>query len=323
MRIFKKILKILGSLMLLAVVLAGAFFVHVWYFKPFSINLFFGREALQFALESPEMLSSIHILEQFGIDGHNAELDDESIASGDRLFARLKKAHATLVSYEDEDLSAADPMSKEIMLALLDMGVEAERFRYHNYPLNQMFGAQNGFPSFMESTHQVHNVGDAEDYVTRLSKVGVKFDQVLEGLRHREEIGVLPPQFVIDKVLEEMRNFVATPVEENILFAALTKKMEEAELAEDQQRRVGLAARQQIEATVYPAYGRFIAYFEERIAPSSNPRTYGKSLESSFSGLWRYRIGDYRAICRIEDAHMVVLVVRISHRSKVYKKPLK
>ena len=65
------------------------------------------------------------------------------------------------------------------------------------------------------------------------------------------------------------------------------------------------------------------AYFDERIAPSSDPRTFGKSLESSFSGLWRYRIGDYRAICRIEDEHMVVLVVRISHRSKVYKKPLK
>jgi len=68
---------------------------------------------------------------------------------------------------------------------------------------------------------------------------------------------------------------------------------------------------------------QIIAYFDERIAPSSDPRTFGKSLESSFSGLWRYRIGDYRAICRIEDAHMVVLVVRISHRSKVYKKPLK
>ena len=68
---------------------------------------------------------------------------------------------------------------------------------------------------------------------------------------------------------------------------------------------------------------QIIAYFDERIAPAPDPRAFGKSLESSFSGLWRYRIGDYRAICRIEDEHMVVLVVHISHRSKVYKKPLK
>ena len=68
---------------------------------------------------------------------------------------------------------------------------------------------------------------------------------------------------------------------------------------------------------------QIIAYFDERIAPSSDPRTFGKTLESSFSGLLRYRIGNYRAICRIEDTHMVVLVVRISHRSTVYKKPLR
>ncbi len=68
---------------------------------------------------------------------------------------------------------------------------------------------------------------------------------------------------------------------------------------------------------------QILAYFDERIASSSDPRRFGKSLKSSFSGLWRYRIGDYRGICRMEDAHMVVLVVRINHRSKVYKKPFK
>ncbi len=281
MRIFKKILKILGSLLVLAILLAGAFFVHVWYFKPFSINLFFGREALQFALESPELLSSIHVLEQFGIDGHNAELDDDSIAAGDRMFVRLKKAHATLLSYEDEDLSAADRRSKEIMLALLDLGLEAERFRFHNYPLNQMFGAQNNFPSFMESTHQVHDAGDAEDYVTRLSKSGIKFDQVLEGLNHREELGILPPQFVIDKVLEEMRNFVATPAEDNILSTALAKKMEEAELDAADRRRIATAAKAQIEETVYPAYRRLIAYFEQL-----DPKVDGNN------GVWALPDGD-------------------------------
>lgn len=64
------------------------------------------------------------------------------------------------------------------------------------------------------------------------------------------------------------------------------------------------------------AQQHIIAYFDERIALSSDPRASGKPLESSFSGLWRYRIGDYRAICRIEDEHMVVLVVHVAHRSK-------
>lgn len=262
MRIFKKVMKWAGLTLALLLVLGGAFIAHSWYFKPVNINIFFARAFLQVALESPEMLSSIHVLEQFGIKGHNAELDDASMAAGDQLFAHLKESREILLTYEDEDLAEGDIMSKRIALHMMDMLTEAEKFRFHNYPLNQMFGVQNGFPSFMESTHQVHNVRDAEDYVSRLSQVGRKFDQVLDGLHHREELGILPPQFVITKVLEEMRNFVATPSEEGILMVSLTDKMKDAGLAESDQQRIALNARDEIESTVYPAYERLISYFE-------------------------------------------------------------
>ncbi len=256
----KKIFKYLAGLLLVVVLLASAFFVHVWYFKPYDINLFFGRTALQFALKSPETLSSVRVLEGFGIDGHNARLDDASIAAGDESIEFMLKAHKTLLSYADEDLNAADKMSKDVMLSLLDILVEGQRFRFHNYPVNQLFGVQNGFPSFMESTHQVNDVGDAEDYVSRLSKVGVKFDQVLEGLKHRENLGILPPQFVVTKVLEEMRGFVNTAAEENILFVSLAKKMAQSGLAESDQNEMAQQAKDSIEQTVYPAYQKLIDY---------------------------------------------------------------
>jgi mRNA interferase RelE/StbE len=60
-------------------------------------------------------------------------------------------------------------------------------------------------------------------------------------------------------------------------------------------------------------------YFDDRIASTEDPRVFGKPLKAAFAGLWRYRIGDYRAICRIEDHRMVVLVVRVAHRSTVYE----
>lgn len=262
MRAFKKVLKWLGLTFVFILLLGGAFIAHSWYFKPVNINIFFARSFLQFALESPEMLSSIHVLEQFGIKGHNARLDDDSMAAGDRMFEHLKQSRETVLSYADGDLSEADRMSKRVALSLMDMLVEAEQFRFHNYPVNQLFGVQNGFPSFMESTHQVHSVRDAEDYVSRLSQVRRKFGQVLDGLRHREQLGILPPQFVVTKVLEEMRAFVATPAEEGILMVALADKMQEAGLPQDEQQRIALEAREQIEQTVYPAYGELIAYFE-------------------------------------------------------------
>lgn len=257
----KKVFKWLGISLLVFLLVGVAFIAHTWYFKPVNINLYFGRAFLQVALQSPEMLSSIHVLEQFGINGHNAELDDESRAAGDRMFDKLEEVRSTLVSYDDDGLSESDRMSKRIALSLLNNLSAAEKFRYHNYPVNQLFGIQNGFPSFMESTHQVNSVGDAEDYVTRLSKVGVKFDQVLDGLRHREQLNILPPQFVVTKVLEEMNNFVATPAEEGILMTSLTEKMREAGVPEADQQRIAIKARNQINDTVYPAYGRLIDYF--------------------------------------------------------------
>ena len=152
MRRFKKILKILACLLLLLLVASGAFFVHVWYFRPFNVNLFFARTALQFALESPELLSTIRVLEPMGIDFHNDDLDDASIAAGDRMFRRLRDAREVLRSYDDASLSDTDRRSKEIALSLLDLVAEAERFRFHNYPVNQMFGVQSGFPTFMQDS---------------------------------------------------------------------------------------------------------------------------------------------------------------------------
>jgi uncharacterized protein (DUF885 family) len=256
-------MKWLGLTLVVGLLLGGVFAAHTWYFKPININLFFARSFLQVAINSPEMLSSIHVLEQFGIKGHNARLDDESRESGDRMFEHMKNTRDILITYKDEDLSEGDIMSKRIAMYMLDSLSDAEKFRFHNYPVNQLFGIQNGFPSFMESTHQVDTRRDAEDYVSRLSQVGRQFDQVLDGLRHREEVGILPPQFVVTKVLEEMRNFVATPAEEGILMVALIDKMKEADLDEDDQKEIANAAKTEIEETVYPAYDRLIAYFEQ------------------------------------------------------------
>jgi uncharacterized protein (DUF885 family) len=290
MRRLKKVLKVVAALFGLLVLAAGVFFVHVWYFKPYDIDLFFARTALKIALESPELLSTLRVLEPLGIDYHSDELDDESIAAGDRLFAIIRDARDTALAYDDDKLDATDRRSKEILLSLLDVMVEAERFRFHTYPVNQMFGVQNEFPTFMDDTHQVHDIEDAEDYVTRLSKVGVKFDQVLEGLHHREDLGILPPQFVIDKVLAEMTAFVDTPAEEGILYTGLVRKMEEAGFDEDDRLKLAAAARRQIETTVYPAYGRLIDYFRE-----IDPKVDGNY------GVWHLPDGDamYRLALKI------------------------
>ncbi len=64
---------------------------------------------------------------------------------------------------------------------------------------------------------------------------------------------------------------------------------------------------------------RIVDYMDELIALANNPRGQGHSLRERFRGLWRYRIGDYRIVCRIEDEHLVVLVIAIAHREDIYR----
>lgn len=64
--------------------------------------------------------------------------------------------------------------------------------------------------------------------------------------------------------------------------------------------------------------GRIVAYLEE-ISELPDPRLRGKSLAGTLSGLWRYRVGDYRIVCQFQDDVLIVRVVRIGHRRDVYR----
>ena len=60
-------------------------------------------------------------------------------------------------------------------------------------------------------------------------------------------------------------------------------------------------------------------YLEQRVIALDDPRQLGKPLRGELAEFWRYRVGDYRVICHIEDERLVVLAVRAAHRKDVYE----
>ena len=63
-----------------------------------------------------------------------------------------------------------------------------------------------------------------------------------------------------------------------------------------------------------------IGWLEKNIEGCQNPRQHGKGLVGNKSGEWRYRIGDYRIICEIQEERIIVLVLEIGHRKNIYEK---
>jgi mRNA interferase RelE/StbE len=67
------------------------------------------------------------------------------------------------------------------------------------------------------------------------------------------------------------------------------------------------------------AAARIVKTLETRIAPLPDPRRLGAPLKGEHEGYWRWRIGEYRVIARIEDERITILVVRVAHRREVYR----
>src|SRR6266567_3039211 len=288
----KRVLKWLGAIIAGLVIAAAIFLINLIWFRPWSLNLFYDKVFAEVLFDHPELLSMLGLVEQFGITNHNGKLDDESPAHQQREFDRWKRDLTQLRQYPLDRQSPSQRLSTHVLEWFLQMQVEGEKWQWHNYPVNQLFGVQNQFPSFMANTHRLLTRKDCEYYVKRLDALPKKFDELLENLKVREQKQILPPRFVVEEVLKEMSDFTGTPASENILATSFkTRAIKIAELTEAQradfQGRVEIA----IIGKVYPAYQKLIDYFREVL-----PKT------TTDDGVWKLPDGDaYYAYCLREN----------------------
>lgn len=279
---FRRILKWIGWTVLLLVVVLAIFLTNLIWFRPWSLNLFYEKVFAQVLFEEPELLSSLGLVERFGITGHNAKLGDVSPAHQQHYYDLAKQNLEDLHKYPLEKQADSQKLSTHILEWYLKGEIEGEKYQNHNYPVNQLFGVQSGFPTFMATTHRLLAARDCEYYRQRLIAVGPKFDQLLESLKVREEKGIIPPRFVVEKVLTEMKNFTNLPVPENILATSFKERVAKIKDMTDEQRAL---FQKKIETAitdnVAPAYKKLIAYFEALL-----PKT------TTDDGVWKLPDGD-------------------------------
>jgi uncharacterized protein (DUF885 family) len=274
-----------------AVLLAGAIalFVHVWYFKPVSIDWFYDRLFTSFVLGQPEFLSQMRIVPSW-LEWYGSELDDESPAHAQRRADLMRAGLDTLHRYDRAALDPEGRLSYDTLEYYLRSKVDGDRYREHDFPVNQLFGVQSELPSFLMQVHQVTSAREADSYVARLEKVPRKFAELLESLRLRESKNVIPPRFTVEKVIVQMKGFVGTPPRSNPLYVTFKEKLDRIPADRlDAAQRDRLLARVETAITqqVYPAYGRLIDYFTALLPKA----------EGSF-GAWHLpEGGEYYAWC--------------------------
>ncbi|MBA3962110.1 MAG: DUF885 domain-containing protein [Chthoniobacterales bacterium] len=278
----KRILKWVGGIFAVGFFGLAIFLTNLIWFRPWSLNLFYDKIFAEVLFSEPEVLSSLGLVEQFGITAHNGKLSDESPAHQEKQAARWRNDLEQLHEYSLDRQNASQRLSTHVLDWFLQRVVEGERFQFHNYPVNQLFGVQNDFPSFMANTHRLLAARDCDYYIDRLHALPKKFEQTLEGLRLREGKGILPPRFVVDEVLTEMRAFVGQPVEKNLLASSFkTRAAKIAGLSPAQRDSYQTRVDGAIKDSVYPAYQGLIDYFQVLL-----PKT------TTDDGVWKLPDGD-------------------------------
>jgi mRNA interferase RelE/StbE len=78
-------------------------------------------------------------------------------------------------------------------------------------------------------------------------------------------------------------------------------------------------AEKQIRKLDRGAQNSIVIFLRKRLESASDPRRWGKALQGEKRGLWRYRVGDYRLICDIQDKKVTILILEVGHRKDVYR----
>ena len=194
------------------------------------------------------------------------DLTEERVAAN--LEITKKELQYLLDSINSEALSTQAKISYALFRLNAENDIADHIYRHHNYPINQMFGLHSRVPSMLINLHLIADQSHAEAYIARLQGTEVLFDQLIEGLKIREEKGVLIPKFVFPRVLDDIKNILKGQPFDNgepgTLFADFTSKVEKLNIEEEKKKELLKNGKNALLTKVKPAYEKLIAFLTEQ-----------------------------------------------------------
>ena len=193
-------------------------------------------------------------------------IDDTSLAGIARQKALQSSQLARLKAFDRNSVSGQDQANYDVVLYSLSTGDEAaKRFNYgpatvgQPYILSQLSGNVVNGPSFLDTQHTIESKADADAYLARLGGFAKSLDQEIEVTRHDMAMGVIAPDFALDKLLLAMTRLRAPDPDKSPLTESVVRRAGEAKLGGD----YGAAAAKVVKDQLYPALDRQIALVKE------------------------------------------------------------
>ena len=238
-----------------------------------SANEFFDKVFDEEVDRSPMYLSYLGKKKDY--DKWDDQSDENAKKELEIKKSNLKKLKSTI------DRNALDDQTKvsyDLFVKNTEQAIADFEFRFHDYPVNQMFGLQSQVPSFLINYHRIDSLKDAEDYISRLSKVNALFDQLIVNLEMREEKGVIAPKFVFPYVKNDSKNIMNGKTIIND-FIKKVKKLEK--ISKSDRNNLIKKANEAFNSSVKPAYKKLIEYVTQLEAKAD-----------TIDGIWKVPNGE-------------------------------
>ena len=152
---------------------------------------------------SPESMTYLGIKDRYD------EWDDISDEAKDQMLELRKKQLKQISSIDLTKASESEKLSVAMFKSQLEQQIAADKWRYHNYPVNQMRGKHSQIVSFLINQHSITDIADANDYVARVRNVTLVIDELINQLKIRAEQGIIIPKFVFPLVVASIDNVLA------------------------------------------------------------------------------------------------------------------
>lgn len=206
---------------------------------------------------------------------------DHSPKAAGQWFSSAQKLQSELAVFDTSELSDEELLNFDLLFQYIQISLLRDSFRFHDYPISHVNGPHLNAPEYF-SSFEIVNRDDASLYLDELQTVESLFGGLVDGLEHRRTIGIIPPTFILEKIIIQSDS-LASLNESNIPFySSFERRLMNLETITTEQRDKLLGQCNDIvRQSIIPSYKRLSAYLRQL-----------KHTSVSVAGVWQLPKGD-------------------------------
>jgi uncharacterized protein (DUF885 family) len=229
----------------------------------------------------PETVLELGLSQVYGVPTNLlTDISDEYIHQTQALESDILNL---LQGYDRSTLTTEQQLTYDIYAWYLSDRVNGHKFMYDDYPVNPtVFSVHLDLLQYFTDLRPVTSLKEAQEYITCLSQVDIKFEQLIDGLQRREENGVMLPKFLVGWIISGLNDIATSSARLTPYYTAFDTKVSGLTNIKDAEKQSLLAeAEEAINTAVIPAYQALVRYFEHLQTVTNNE-----------AGVWKFSDGE-------------------------------